>query len=278
MARAVSSHPGISLRTGGRMEMRRSLPDEQAVAMVFDGGTLGVMMASPADLEDFALGFALSEGIVAKASEIERMEVVPHDGAEGPAGCELRMWLARDRSEALKARRRAVMGPVGCGLCGIDSLGQAMRDLPLLPKEGGARFTAAELAIATEALRAHQPMHDLTRAVHAAGFALPGRGITFAREDVGRHNALDKLIGALAREGIDPSAGAAILTSRVSIELVQKAVTVGLPMLVAVSAPTSLAVEVAEEAGLTLVGMARGGGFDIFTHPERIEEGACDGA
>ncbi|MEZ5910897.1 MAG: formate dehydrogenase accessory sulfurtransferase FdhD [Paracoccaceae bacterium] len=266
--RAFRGLPGQSVRPEGTRAVLRNLPEECAVAMVFDGSTQAVMMASPADIEDFALGFALSEGIVETPTQIESFEEVAHD-----EGIEARIWLATDRADALKARRRAMAGPVGCGLCGIDSLDAAMRELP---KVGGQdlRLTPAEVAGATEALAAMQPLYDQTRATHAAGFLQPGRGIVMAREDVGRHNALDKLIGALTRAGIDPSTGALVMTSRLSVELVQKSAMAGCPVLIALSAPTATAQRLADTAGITLAAFARGGGFDLYAHPERIVTGA----
>ena len=212
--------------------------------------------------EDFATGFTLTEGF-AEAHEIGEVEIVAHE-----RGIEARLWLPEHRRAALARRRRAMAGPVGCGLCGIDSLEEATRALPAVPD--GARFTVAEIAGAAEDLRAHQPLHDLTRAVHAAGFLLPGRGIVMAREDVGRHNALDKLIGALARAGIDAATGAIVLTSRVSTEMVQKTAMAVCPVLVAVSAPTAHALRLAEGCGLTLAAFARAGGVDLYAHPRRI--------
>lgn len=238
--------------------------------MVFDGASQAVMMATPKDIEDFAIGFALTEGIIESLDDIENFEIIEQEN-----GTEARSWLAGDRSEALKARRRNMMGPVGCGLCGIDSLEQAIRPLPVIPA-GGPVFSAAEVAGATESLRAHQPLHDQTQAVHAAGFLRPGEGIILAREDVGRHNALDKLIGAMARQRVDPKTGAIVLTSRVSVEMVQKAVIAGAPALIAISAPTALAQRMAEESGLTLAAFARGGGFDLYSHPDRVRSGASD--
>ncbi|MCW2309058.1 formate dehydrogenase accessory sulfurtransferase FdhD [Rhodobium gokarnense] len=274
-ARATRSHaarslPGIAVQPTARRGVMRSLPDEEPVAMVFDGTTYAVLMATPADIEDFALGFALSEGIVETRDQIAELTVLEHDN-----GLEARFWLAADRSKALKARRRAMTGPIGCGLCGIDSLEEALRPLPVLP-EGGPVFSAAEVAEATEALRDLQPLHDQTRAVHAAGFLLPGKGIVLAREDVGRHNALDKLIGALITAGIDAGTGAVVLTSRVSVEMVQKTVVAGTPVLIAASAPTARALKLAEDAGLTLAAFARGGGFDLYAAPERIVDGDPD--
>lgn len=264
------SMPGLSVQRDGTRVITRALPDEVPVAMVFDGGTQAVLMATPTEVEDFARGFALSEGIVEDLSQIRDLEVVPHGH-----GIEARMWLAEDRSEALKARRRSMLGPVGCGLCGIDSLDQALRALPVLPMDG-AMLNARETGGATEALSGWQPLHDQTRAVHAAGFLQPGRGIIMAREDVGRHNALDKLIGALAQAAIAPSSGAMVLTSRVSVEMVQKTVMAGCPILIAVSAPTVRALTEARAACLTVAAFARGGGFDIYSCPERIQDGESD--
>ena len=257
---------GRAIRPEGGAAIQRALPAEVPIAITFNGSTQAVMMATPADIEDFAHGFALTEGAITDLAQIERFETVAHD-----RGIEARFWLTEDRAGALAERRRSMAGPVGCGLCGIDSLDQAMRDLPRLP-EGGLRLTPALVGRATDLLRATQPLHDQTRATHAAGFLLPGTGIAMTREDVGRHNALDKLIGALIRSGTDPASGACVMTSRVSVELVQKAAMAGIPALIAVSAPTALAVQTAEDAGVTLVAFARGGGFEIYAHPQRITD------
>jgi FdhD protein len=259
------SLPGRVMRPDGTVQTHRALPQEVPLAVVCNGTTLAVMMATPSDIRDFATGFALTEGVIADPSEIE-----DYDEAHHAQGIEARLWLRGDRAEALAARRRFMAGPVGCGLCGIDSLEQAARPLP---RVGGAdlRLTQAEVARAGDDLRSSQPLHDRTRAAHAAGFLIPGRGIVAAREDVGRHNALDKLIGGLARDGIDPAGGAFVLTSRLSIELVQKCAMAGCPMLIAVSAPTAQAVELAADAGITVAAFARGGGFEIYAHPDRIQ-------
>ncbi len=260
----VRSLPGVAHRAEGAQAVVRTLPEEIPVAMVYDGATQAVLMATPADVADFAIGFSLTEGIVADPSEIEAFEEVVQ-----PQGIEARMWLRVDRRTRLAARRRFMAGPVGCGLCGIDSLEQALRPLPAVAG-GGLRLTRADVLGATEALRALQPLHDQTRATHAAGFLRPGAGIVLVREDVGRHNALDKLIGALVRQGIDPAGGALVMTSRLSTELVQKSAMAGCPCLIAVSAPTAQALRLAETAGITLVAFARAGGFDVYSHPERI--------
>ncbi len=260
----------IHHRPGSSVAVTRALPEEMAIAMVYDGTTHAVMMATPADVDDFAVGFSITEGIVDGIHQIASCDVIPHS-----KGIEAQMWLAEDRGEALAARRRTLAGPVGCGLCGIDSIEAAVRSLPSLAATGPT-LTVQEITAATESLRGWQPLHDRTRAVHAAGFMLPGQDVVLAREDVGRHNALDKLIGAMARQGIDPAQGAIVLTSRVSTEMVQKCVMAGCAILVAVSAPTLHALRLAEGAGLTLAAFARGEGFDLFTHPERLRAKVSD--
>jgi FdhD protein len=268
-APAARSVPARALRAKRPVGVHRSLPEEVPVAVVCNGSTLAVMMATPADLEDFAVGFALTEGAVRTPGEIGEIEIVEH-----AAGIEARLWLSVERAEALAARRRTMAGPVGCGLCGIDSLEQAARPVPRVG--AGPVLRRAEVAGAPDALAACQPLHDLTRATHAAGFLLPGRGIHAVREDVGRHNALDKLIGALLREGVDPAEGAFVMTSRLSVELVQKCAVAGGTALIAVSAPTAHALRLAEEAGITLAAFARGGGFELFSHPGRVVDEVSD--
>ena len=258
---ALSLHRTTPAGSVARAE--RPLPEEVAVALAFDGSVQAVMMATPADLEDFAVGFALTEGI---ARDCPAPEVVRHGG-----GIELRVWLGAHDASALAARRRAMLGPVGCGLCGIDSLAQALRPVARVP-EGTLALAPSDLALAERLLRARQPLRERTGATHAAGFFVPGRGMVAVREDVGRHNALDKLAGALLRGGINPARGAAVLTSRVSVDLVQKAAALGVPALLAVSAPTALAVAAADEAGLTL---ATGIGREspaVHAHLHRIRE------
>ena len=250
-------------RRQGAADGSRIIPEETAIALSYDGGTYAVMMATPRDLEDFALGFSLSEGVVSSPTDVRQLEVVEHT-----AGVELRMWLAEPRAAALGDRRRHLAGPTGCGLCGIDSLEEAVRPAPRVT--AGGRYAPAEIMQALEALPPRQDLNRQTRAVHAAAFWRRGSGLEAVREDVGRHNALDKLAGALAREGVDGAAGVVLLTSRVSVEMVQKTAVIGASVLVAVSAPTALALRTAEAAGITLIGVARSDGFEIFTHAERI--------
>ncbi|MHB8287588.1 MAG: formate dehydrogenase accessory sulfurtransferase FdhD [Caulobacteraceae bacterium] len=243
----------------------RDIPEETPVALTYDASTYAVMMATPLDLQDFALGFSLTEGVIAATAEISAIEVVESD-----LGMEARMWLAAPRSQALASRRRHMAGPTGCGLCGIDSLGEAVRTPRRI--EVQLQLSSDQVLEAIGSLYPQQHLNAVTRAVHAAGFWRPDQGLVAVREDVGRHNALDKLCGALAR--LDPdragAPGAILLTSRVSVEMVQKAAVIGAPILIAVSAPTALAVRTAEAAGITLVAIARSDGFEVFTHVDRI--------
>jgi FdhD protein len=256
-----------SFRAGGLALGERLLPEETAVAFTYDGGTYAVMMATPQDLTELALGFSLTEGIIASPEEIGDLAIIEHE-----IGVELRMRLTAPRRAALDARRRHMAGPTGCGLCGIESLEQALR--PVARVREGASFTPDEIGQALAALPPRQQLNVKTRAVHAAAFWQAGQGIMALREDVGRHNALDKLAGALVAARVEAAGGMVLLTSRVSVEMVQKAAVLGVPVVVAVSAPTALAVRTADKAGMTLVAVARGDGFEIFTHPRRVVMGA----
>jgi FdhD protein len=241
----------------------REVPEEAAVAIVHDASTYAVMMATPSDLEDLAIGLSLTEGVIANASEAREVEIIP-----GELGIEARLWLEPGRAAALAVRRRTMAGPTGCGLCGIESLEQVRTGTPRPPAKI-APLTIAQVQAAMASLEPAQALGRVTRAVHAAGFWTPAAGLVLAREDVGRHNALDKVIGALARRKIAP-AGVLVLTSRVSVELVQKAAAIGAPVIAAVSAPTALAIRTAEAAGITLIAVARADGFEVFSHASRI--------
>ncbi|MDQ0326370.1 FdhD protein [Rhodopseudomonas julia] len=254
----------IAHRLGKARPGERDLPEETAVALTYGGTTQAVMMATPADLVDFAVGFTLTEGIIDTAEAIDAVDIV-----ELEAGIDVQIMLADDADENLAERRRRLAGPVGCGLCGIESLEGAVRQPPPVPASD-LTLSPAEIARAMGALSRAQPLHAATRAVHAAGLYVPGEGLVAVREDVGRHNALDKLAGALARHEIPAAQGAIVLTSRVSVEMVQKAAVAGSPILLAVSAPTALAVRMAEAAGITLVAIVRDRDFEVFTHPGRI--------
>lgn len=239
---------------------QKDLPEETPVALVYNGTTQAVMMATPADITDLMVGFTLTEGI-APLSEIDEVEILAHD-----LGIEARLWLPESRAEALAQRRRALVGAVGCGLCGIDSLDAAARALPRLP-QSAPLIAASQIAPALAQLRRHQPLHDATHAVHAAALWHNGQ-ILLAREDVGRHNALDKLVGAAALQGIATQDCVLLLTSRLSTEMVQKSVMAGISTVLSVSNPTAHAVRLADQAGLTLAATA--GGLTLYTHPERI--------
>ncbi|MBD9374868.1 formate dehydrogenase accessory sulfurtransferase FdhD [Rhizobium sp. ARZ01] len=256
--------PELARRTGQLGEGERIVPEEVPIAFTYHGSTHAVMMATPADLEDFAVGFSLTEGIISDADEIELVEVVAEE-----KGIDLQIRLADVQSAALTARRRHMAGPVGCGLCGIESIEQAVRVTPSV-RTSALTLTEGEVAEAVRLLNGQQPLHMETHAVHGAAFFVPGTGLIAVREDVGRHNALDKLAGAAARAGYRGSAGAVVVTSRVSVEMVQKTAVVGSPFIIAISAPTALAIRTAEEAGMTLIALVRGDEFEIFTGAERV--------
>ncbi|MBP0617994.1 formate dehydrogenase accessory sulfurtransferase FdhD [Jiella mangrovi] len=259
----------IVFRGGTFHQGTRAVPAEIAVAISIGGSTHAVMMATPADLEDMAIGLVLNERIVDRLDEIEHLEIV-----ETEVGIDCQIRLVEARAKTYVARRRQMTGPVGCGLCGVESLELAAPVLPTV-ETGAARSIRPEaIAAAVAAMAREQDLSRLTRAVHAAAFhradTEPGRGPVVTREDVGRHNALDKVAGHLGRVGIDPKDGFLTITSRVSVELIQKAARMGCGLIAAVSAPTALAIGEAKAAGITLVAVVRGAEFEVFSHPERI--------
>lgn len=236
---------------------------EAPVALRYNAKSHVVMMATPTDLEDFAFGFSLAEAVVADMAEIEAVATTT-----AGAGIELAITIPAERARRLTQRQRNLAGRTGCGLCGVGEIEAALRLLPRVA--AGTPIGAVAIDRALAELPARQKLNRQTGAVHAAAFATPEGEIRAVREDVGRHNALDKLIGALARARIDPASGFAVITSRCSMEMVQKAATFGIPVLVAVSAPTALAVELAEAAGLTVCAFARGQGCNVYSRAERI--------
>jgi FdhD protein len=264
----VHKTPRQVWRDGSLDAGTRLIPEETAIALTYNGGTYAVMMGTPQDLQDFAIGFSLGEGIVQSPDEIDSLDIVDLDD-----GIELRMWLAPSRAAAINERRRHIAGPTGCGICGIDSIAEAVRPAARVPT--GRSFLPREIMAAMAGIAPLQQINMETRAVHAAAFWTPSRGIVALREDVGRHNALDKLAGALASARVPATEGLVLLTSRVSVEMVQKAAAIGAPLMVAVSAPTALAVRTADAAGITLTAIARADGFEVFTHPRRIIANAC---
>ncbi len=257
-------HPAQRLRSAVRVSGRARMAsiecvaEEVPVAMVYNGISHAVMLATPADLEDFGVGFSLAEGIVARASEIHDIDTAHHAD-----GIEVRMQVSNRAFEALKARRRSMAGRTGCGLCGVDSLAQVAREV----KPVAAQPSVDEAAIhrAFVALGEGQALHALTGSVHAAAWAHADGTLFAVREDVGRHNALDKLIGAVAQVGLDTAQGFAVVTSRASYEMVLKLASVGGGLLAAISAPTGLAIDLAGRTGVTLCGFVRDGRMAIYT-------------
>jgi FdhD protein len=256
--------PLVRVRGARSEETTAPIAREVPVAFEYNGVSHAVMLATPCDLEDFALGFSLSEGIVDAASDLYGVEVHEQD-----AGITLAIEVAARAFVRLKEKRRTLAGRTGCGICGAESLAQVLRPLPALAGRGPA-IDAAALAHAHAQLAAAPPRARARGATHGAAWCTPDGRIVAAREDVGRHNALDKLIGALARAHADTSEGFALITSRASVEMVQKSATAGIALLAAVSAPTALAVRNADACGQTLIGFARGADFSIYTHPQRV--------
>lgn len=242
-----------------------ALAEEVPVALVFNGISHAVMMATPSDLEDFALGFALTEGLIDSAADLYGVEARPIDG-----GVELQLEVSSAASWRLKERRRTLAGRTGCGLCGTDSLLQVRRPLPAVE---AVNVSAMSVARAEAGLRDWQLLQRLTGSTHAAAWADLAGNIQCIREDVGRHNALDKLGGALVRSHIDTRQGFVLVTSRASFEMVQKTVALGAGMLAAVSAPTAWAVTCAQEANLCLAGFVRAGGLTAYTFSDRLKNG-----
>lgn len=247
----------------GLLEQEEELVEEVPIALVYNGISHAVMLATPNDIADFALGFSLTEGILQSPSELYDVDVV-----ELTNGIEARLEIATERFLTLKDRRRNLTGRTGCGLCGVESLDAAVRNPA--PVDDGLRVTPAAIHTALNNLSELQEVHKKTGAAHAAAFALTDGSVLYAREDVGRHNALDKLLGALAKNKVDPKSGFVVVTSRASYEMVQKTASQGIALLAAVSAPTAYARRLAEESNVTLVGMTRQTRMTVYAHKERI--------
>ncbi|RYX88651.1 MAG: formate dehydrogenase accessory sulfurtransferase FdhD [Comamonadaceae bacterium] len=262
--RSVAVH---TLRRGVWSDVSDSVAEEVPVALEFNGISHAVMMATPSDLEDFAVGFSLSEGIVSSAAQIYDMEVT-RVGEGAGAGFTIHLDIASELFLLLKERRRNLTGRTGCGICGTESLDQAVR-CPA-PLSGNQVFQAASIARAIAQMRERQQLGSVTGSTHAAMWADAAGDIRHSREDVGRHNALDKLVGALARAKVAAHAGFIVVTSRASYEMVQKTASCGVRLLAAVSGVTGLAVDVAEQSGVALAGFARGADMTLYTHAELV--------
>jgi len=256
--------PVHGVRGGEAYAVQDWVAEEVPVALEFNGISHAVMLATPLDLEDFALGFSLSEGILDHAHELYAVET-----GESELGITVRLQVASVAFARLKQRRRTIAGRTGCGLCGTESLAHVSRELPLLADPAGPLERQA-IARAMLQVQSLQTLQQATGAVHAAAWCSADGEVQWLREDVGRHNALDKLIGALANNDVDASGGFIAVTSRASFEMVQKTAMAGVPLLAAVSAPTSFAVATAERARLTLVGFARKDDLAVYSHPGRL--------
>ncbi len=247
-----------------------TVPEEMPLALVINRLPYAVMLATPADVEDFALGFLLTEGLLAHASELHALELTRSE-----QGITLHLRVAGPAFTALKEHRRNLAGRTGCGLCGVEDLAQVQR---ALPRVGAAPPVAAgALRRAAEELQQRQPFHAATGGVHAAAWSNADGQILCAREDIGRHNALDKLVGALVRQETSFAEGFALITSRASFEMVQKSATVGIRLLAAISAPTGMAIRAAERSGVTLAAFVRSDRYTLYSYPQRVlPEGAGD--
>jgi len=257
--------PIIRFKNGERVENDDFVAEEVPVVLMYNGVSHVVMLATPTNLEDFALGFSLTEGIIANAAELESAKMYQRSN-----GIEVQLKIQEVRLKGLADKGRNLTGRTGCGLCGATTLKQAIT--PTRSVAGELKISAAQLTTALRNLSEHQKLNQLTGAIHAVAWVSPEKGIIELREDVGRHNALDKLIGALLKRNTDFGAGFMITTSRASYEMVQKATAVSVTILVAISAPTALAIRLAQASGLTLIGFARDNSCVIYSHSQRFTE------
>lgn len=263
LAHPTRVRPMLRVTDSRQQQGEWAIAEEVPVALVYNRRPHAVMMATPADLEDFAVGFTISEGI-AGAAEIVSVHV-----ERASHGIELQVELPPELAERLSSRGRAIAGRTGCGLCGVEAIDEMLRTPPRV--ESGARFAPEALFTAVDLLPHRQEVNRVTHSVHAAAWATGAGSLALVREDIGRHNALDKLLGAMSRAATDPSKGFVIVTSRASYELVQKVATAGIPLLAAISRPTGLAIRMAEACGVTLVALLRDRSGDVYSHPERLE-------
>jgi len=257
----------VRIRSGQRVPATEQdmLAEETPIALAYNGISHATMLASPTDLEDFAVGFSLTEGIVDAARDVR--DIVLNVSEDGVV---IDIEIASACMARLKNRRRALSGRTGCGLCGVETLPEVLR--PVAPVTAETIMRVADLLAGMRAMRRAQALHGATGATHAAAWITAQGARHAVREDVGRHNALDKLIGALAREGTAAGAGAFLVSSRASFEMVQKTAAAGCPILAAVSAPTGLAVQLAQSSGVTLAGFMRGDDATLYTHPQRLPD------
>jgi len=255
----------VRIDAQGATPVSEMLAEEIPVTFAYNGAAHAVMMATPQDLEDFAVGFSFTEGLAAPA-DLQRISVVRYGRA-----IELQLEVPVPVASRAGAHSRRLSGRTGCGICGVDDVERVLRELPRVASD--RRISAASVARAMRELADRQPLNAATGAMHAAGWARADGSLVHVREDIGRHNALDKLAGALLRSDTAVGEGFIVVTSRGSFELVQKAALLGAPLLVAVSAPSALAVRIADQSGLALAGFARDGRMTAYAHPERIATG-----
>ncbi|GAC1418489.1 MAG: formate dehydrogenase accessory sulfurtransferase FdhD [Actinomycetota bacterium] len=263
-AKPVEHRAFLRVDDDGFTEAQATVAEETPVALVYNGRPHVVMMCTPADIEDFALGFTLTEEIVRQRDAIGAVRAVRYS-----QGIEVEISIPESASDALRQRGRALVGRTGCGLCGVTTIDDALRPGHIVASE--RQIAPAAVFCAGEQLPQWQRYNQGTGAVHAAGWATLDGAIVLAREDVGRHNALDKLVGAMVLNGIDPADGFAVVTSRASYELVQKCAVMGISLLAAISRPTGLAVRMAEAAGITLAALLRGHSVNVYSHSERLQ-------
>jgi FdhD protein len=270
-AQPFSGHASAQVvRVGNSADLRveaDELAREVPVALEYNGLSHATLLATPCDLEDFAYGFSYTEGVIRSASDIYDLETTERNN-----GIVIQLTIASACLNELKLRRRSLAGRTGCGLCGIESLDEVQRTLPALPQRKDWLSSRA-ISNAVKNLRALQPLHLITGATHAAGWADQQGNISGVREDVGRHNALDKLIGHLLRQGVDTTAGFTVISSRASFEMVQKTAAAGISAVIAVSAPTTYAIQMADELNILLAGFARDNLFTLYTQTEFLSHG-----